>query len=360
LAGLLAEGEGEEKRARKFFAQVAEGRPNSYTAAVLWRLGWMSYRAEQFDVAIDYFDRLVVEESSPESVRARYWRARAQERSGIAGFEAEYEAIARQAPLSYYGFRAARRVRTTEGASRNPIPRGSAAIGERDLARPRILLEAGLVVEALAELDRLFSRARGLADRLVLAQLYAEAGNFNRPQRLMVDAYGARLAGMPAPEDLDVWWHAWPIPFTNPFREVAARGVRVEPGLVYAVMREESGYRPEALSVVGARGLLQIMPETGDRLARREALSSFAHDDLFVPQINIRLGSSYLAQFMERFEGRTSAVIASYNAGPEAVSRWIEEGPVSDDEWVEAIPYDQTRGYVKRVLRSLHVYRVLY
>jgi soluble lytic murein transglycosylase len=176
----------------------------------------------------------------------------------------------------------------------------------------------------------------------------------------MVEGYGARLAGLPAPEDLEVWWHAWPTPFVDLFREVADNGIRVEPGLVYAVMREESGYRPKVVSISGARGLLQIMPETGERLALRESLAEFSPDDLFIPSVNIRLGSAYLEQLMTRFDGRRSAAIASYNAGPEAVSNWLAAGPFEDDEWVEAIPYDQTREYVKRVLRSLHVYRALY
>jgi soluble lytic murein transglycosylase len=176
----------------------------------------------------------------------------------------------------------------------------------------------------------------------------------------MVEGYNARLARLPAPEDLEVWWHAWPTPFIDVFREVAESGIRVEPGLVYAVMREESGYRPEVVSISGARGLLQIMPETGKQLALRESLEAFSPDDLFIPSVNIRLGSAYLEQLLTRFDGRKSAAIASYNAGPSAVERWLAADPLEDDEWVEAIPYDQTREYVKRVLRSLHVYRALY
>jgi len=206
----------------------------------------------------------------------------------------------------------------------------------------------------------MYPRARGLQDRLNLAQLYADAGDFYRAQLLMVEGYSARLSRLPAPESLEVWWHAWPTPFVDLFRDVAESGIRVEPGLVYAVMREESGYRPEVVSISGARGLLQIMPETGRRLAQRESLPEFSPDDLFIPRINIRLGSAYLAQLMTQFDGRRSAAIASYNAGPEAVSQWLAKGPAEDDEWVEAIPYDQTREYVKRVLRSLQVYRTLY
>ncbi len=91
----------------------------------------------------------------------------------------------------------------------------------------------------------------------------------------------------------------------------------------------------------------------------------FEADDLFVPRTNISLGAGYLAELSNQFDGRLSASIASYNAGPEAVREWISEVEVEDaedrdDEWVESIPYEQTRNYVKRVLRSLYVYRTLY
>ena len=125
-------------------------------------------------------------------------------------------------------------------------------------------------------------------------------------------------------------------------------------------MREESGYRPGVVSVSGARGLLQLMPATAERVARESRIGEFSADDLFEPRVNIRLGSDYLAGLLRRFEGRASAAIGSYNAGPHVVARWIEARPGEDDVWVEEIPYDQTRGYVKRVLRSVQAYRVLY
>ena len=111
------------------------------------------------------------------------------------------------------------------------------------------------------------------------------------------------------------------------------------------------------------------MPAACCRSCRRPARSSPAisasrastPEQLFRPRLNIRLGTHYLDQLGQQFGGRHSAAIGSYNAGPEAVSRWLEERPDHhDDEWVEAIPYQQTRRYVKRVLRSLHAYQVLY
>jgi soluble lytic murein transglycosylase len=361
LAGLLADGQDERERAEAFFEKALRGRSKTVAAVAGWRLGWSRYRTKRYAEAIEYFDRLIVDDDSPSTQRARYWRARALDQSAGAGADDEYRALAVEYPLSYYGFRAAAHMRRpAEGSDPEPIDPGSSGLAERDLMRARILLEAGMLAEAHAELELLYPRVRGVADRLNLAQLYADSGDFYRPELLMIEGYSKRLAGLPAPGDLEVWWHAWPTPFVDLFREVAESGIRVEPGLVYAVMREESGYRPEVVSISGARGLLQIMPETGERLAVRESLAEFSPDDLFIPSINIRLGSAYLEQLMTRFDGRKSAAIASYNAGPEAVSGWLAAGPFEDDEWVEAIPYDQTREYVKRVLRSLHVYRALY
>jgi len=360
LAGLLADGEEELERAEVAFEKALRGRSRTVAAVAGWRLGWSRYREKRFAEAIEYFDRLIADDDSPSTQRARYWRARALGQSAGAGADDEFRALALEYPLSYYGFRAAAHARPAEGQEPEPIEPGTSQLAESDLARARILLEAGMLAETRAELELLYPRVRGLADRLNLAQLYADSGDFHRPELLMVEAYNARLAGLPAPGDLEVWWHAWPTPFVDLFREVAEIGIRVEPELVYAVMREESGYRPKVLSVSGARGLLQIMPETGERLAVREALADFSPDDLFIPSINIRLGSAYLEQLMAQFDGQRSAAIASYNAGPDAVSGWLTAGPFDDDEWVEAIPYDQTREYVKRVLRSLHVYRALY
>jgi soluble lytic murein transglycosylase len=103
------------------------------------------------------------------------------------------------------------------------------------------------------------------------------------------------------------------------------------------------------------------MPDTGRRLAADLGAATFDPAELFVPERNLELGTFYLSQLVDRFDGRLSAAIASYNAGPEAVARWLAaDAGREDDEWVESIPYDQTRSYVKRVLRSVYVYRALY
>ena len=134
----------------------------------------------------------------------------------------------------------------------------------------------------------------------------------------------------------------------------------VRPALVYSIMREESGYRPEVVSPVGARGLLQIMRETGAQLAGRSGRETFDPADLFDPRTNIELGSFYLTELNRLFPKQLSASIASYNAGPHVVTDWVADDARPDDEWVESIPYSQTMTYVKRVMRSLQAYQLLY
>jgi soluble lytic murein transglycosylase len=229
----------------------------------------------------------------------------------------------------------------------------------RALTRARILLEAGRPEAAAREVRQAARPGLSLDDRVVAAGLLTAAQKIHRAQRAVANGYAEHLARGPVPGREALWWYAWPRSFMT--AEWTPLAARVPEGLALAVMREESGYRPKVVSPVGARGLMQIMPETGRRLADAVGRDGFHPDDLFNPGVNVALGRHYLGQLLDQFDGRASAAIASYNAGPEVVSRWLRErGDWPDDRWVEAIPYSETRGYVRRVLRSLHIYRVLY
>jgi soluble lytic murein transglycosylase len=361
LAAVLWDGEREHARARELFEQVIRRLPRSaHAASARWSLGWAAYREGRLDEAVRQFAELARSDPDPVSaLRPRYWEIRARQLQDEPNTAERYAELAREFPFTYYGWLALGRAGAPVEARPVELAAGRQSLRPEQLARPRILLEAGLTSEAREELAMLFDSARGLRDRLALAELCADAGDFSGAQRLVVDAYSEELARGPAPGDFELWWHAWPAPYDDELSQATQSG-RPSRELVYSIMREESGYRPDVISVSGARGLLQLMPDTATRVARSVRLDGFDPDDLFRPAVNIELGSAYLGQLLERFDDNAAAAIGSYNAGPEAVARWQPGGDAPEDVWIEQIPYDQTRGYVKRVLRSLHVYRVIY
>ena len=377
LAALLLDGRGETERSKRYLESLTRGRStSSVRRASLWRLGWRAYREGRYADAIGFIDPLIREEQDAiGGLRSRYWRARALSRLvddeiALAAARDEFAAMALAYPLTYYGWRARLRLPGGHASSQEPIEPvaemlnrngGKRKLSPEQLLRARILLEAGLEEEALEELARAEKRVGGLADRLELAQLFRSAGDFRRAQRLVIDPYKEVLARGPAATLEELWWHAWPAAFLDFVESATQAPGSVDAALVLSIMREESGFRAKVVSPVGARGLLQIMEATGERLALAVGHENFTADDLFEPKTNIRLGSYYLGELSQQFGGRLSAAIASYNAGPEAVSQWLVARPdLDDDEWVEAIPYEQTRSYVKRVLRSLQAYRLLY
>lgn len=367
LAALLLVDEGpeEQPRARRHFEKVAgeSGHPR-YANPSVWYLGWTSWREGDYEAARRQFARLG-ERLADEPIgqlRARYWQARAAEKLGDPAAAETFATLAGEFPLTYYGWRARARVPAPRApAPREPLDTGRRAVTRADLTRARILLEADLAGEAVRELLAQAGRARGLHDRLEIARLLAEGGAYHRAQALVLERYRTELARGVVPGQEELWWLAWPAAFAPEIDTLSPRDAAIDAAVVSAVMREESGYRPGVTSPAGARGLLQIMPETGMRLADQVGLAGFHPDQLYHPRVNIQLGSFYLDQLTREFGGRLEAAIASYNAGPKAAARWIAEQPgLEDDEWVEAVPYSQTRAYVKRVLRSVHAYRVLY
>jgi soluble lytic murein transglycosylase len=126
-------------------------------------------------------------------------------------------------------------------------------------------------------------------------------------------------------------------------------------------MRTESYYQPDILSYANARGLMQILPPTGDKIARRMGAAALDYDDLFRPEINIRFGAWYLGALVDEFSGQLPLAFASYNGGPFNVKRWVDQaGDVTLAEFIETIPFDQTRLYVKKILGTMYRYRLLF
>jgi soluble lytic murein transglycosylase len=154
-------------------------------------------------------------------------------------------------------------------------------------------------------------------------------------------------------------WDALPWRFPAAYRDSFLKWGetnQVDPYLLMGIARRESAFNPLAASPVGARGLMQLMPGTADHVARELGISAPNTSDLFEPQLNIRLGSTYIRSMLERYRGNRIAATAAYNAGPQRVDRWLTSAPPEFDRFVESIPFRETRDYVQAVL----AYRVIF
>ncbi len=334
-----------------------------------YRAGQLLYQHGRSEEAIASFDQvLLLQPSGPYFMPALYWKARSLEKSGETQQAAiVFQALCGDAPLSYYCLSARLRPVAARADGVAPVQGGAAVTGltlkEKPVAgnahyqRAVELRMAGLLREAGREAAVLTGKTG--ADRgeiLWMAGLLKEFGEDHRAlklvQRTFPDVLERGISGVPSA----FWDLAYPQGWLPAIQASTPTGV--DPYLIAAVIREESAYNPDAVSPAGALGLMQVMPQTGRMIAGRLGGESFSRERLLDPHYNIRLGSWYLGHLAERFDHNPVYMVAAYNAGPEAVAKWVQEfGGIEPDEFIESIPYTETRLYVKRVLRSHREYR---
>lgn len=195
---------------------------------------------------------------------------------------------------------------------------------------------------------------------VALAQQAYAAGNTRAALDAadQIAAFASVQQAAPAPVALDVL--RYPAPFGTDIRLVA-NSTGVDPFVLLALMRRESRFDPDAVSWVGARGLTQVMPETGESIAQGLGDTAFTTDRLFEPSLAIRYGATYLADQLADSGGRVERALAAYNAGPGAAQRW--DGVAAGqglDAYIAGIDYAETRGYVRAIIADLAVYRAVY
>ena len=367
-------------------ALVKEHPAGDYRDEARFRLAWLARRAGDRDAAAAQL--LAIEEElrddAYEHARAAYWRARVlaeRGEEGRAAARAIWAELVAQGPADYYGLLA--RARLAGGSGREPAlpapaltPKLAAAADVtwepgplRSDPRFRagvLLLRLGLFRDAADELGaidprRLREAAAVSPDAVLLvADLLDRAGDHRAAHGLLRTRARAAFRRPPDGENLRAWRIAYPPAFRDEVKRWAPpAGVPVD--LVQALMREESALDPRALSPAGAIGLTQLMLPTAQSVARELKLGKVSRASLTDASLNIRLGARYLGELVRRFDGSVALALAAYNAGGGAVGRWLEQRRGLElDEFVEEIPVEETRGYVKRVLRSYAAYRLLY
>jgi soluble lytic murein transglycosylase len=225
------------------------------------------------------------------------------------------------------------------------------------LAKARLLANAGLndyiAQEIAADPDS--SSWSALAE----AQIYASYGENFRAMRALKRAlpYAATASIKSIP--LAYWRILFPEPWWETIKAESAKN-NLDPYLVASLIRQESEFNPSAVSKASAYGLMQILPSVGKSLAREEGMSHFETFQLLDPATNIRLGTRYLRETLNKFGGVTEYALAAYNAGDSRVEDWQAGGPYQGmDEFVESIPFSETREYVESILRNIETYKAI-
>ncbi|MBX9930682.1 MAG: lytic transglycosylase domain-containing protein [Methylobacterium sp.] len=321
--------------------------------------GWIALRFsnDAANAAKHFAAAATIAETPISQARAAYWQGRAAEAlGGLDGAKPFYQRAALQ-PIAYYGQLARAKLGEASLPLRSVVPLDSAAraaFDDRLCIRALRLLEAASLKDlALPLYIDAASRLTDPAELTALGDLAVET----RDSRALV-AIGKLAVQRGLPLDA----HAYPT-IGIPAYEASAAVPLVEKAMVFAIARQESQFDPRAQSSVGARGLMQMMPATAQRTAKRVS-APYDQDRLTSdPAYNARLGHAHLGELMEDWRGSYILAFASYNAGGGNVKKWIDaygdprKSGVDPIDWVERIPFTETRNYVQRVMENLQVYR---
>ena len=277
-----------------------------------------------------------------------------------------FSEVARNEPLSFFGLAARGRLGIV-GAPQPALIAESAASAHTPLALTlpgdvATLNRVGLARDAerqLTQQESNFSRAYAPRSSEALCEAYGMLGVAQRRYRVGQDVVrGDALDVAPSAANTWAWDCIYPTPYLGIVQAAAARE-NLSPALIYAVMRQESVFDPSAGSPAGACGLLQLIAPTARRVAE-QLHEPFSEAALLSPDSNVRYGAHYLAQLSGYFDGNLALVAAAYNAGPEAVFRWLSAPEkIGIDAFVARIPFEETRTYVERVLGNLARYQYL-
>ena len=331
--------------------------PGRYLAEAEFLSGWIALRfLSEAEVALRHFRRLYENVSFPVSrARGAYWAARAAEAQNMPLVAVTWYRQAAEHPTTYYGQLAFLQLGWGDAFELpEPVPEPTeaelAAFEDRELVRIiRRLTELDVEERVKPFIQRLVDLSETPTEHLMVAQL---AGELALPHMAVMSSKRSARRGVILVNE------SYPeIPVLRQVNPAA------ELSLVHALARQESEFNPKARSRVGARGLMQLMPATAKRVARSLRVG-YRRDRLLTdPYYNARLGSHYLNGLVERYDGSYALALAAYNAGEGRVRRWIRDwgdprtGEIDPVDWVELIPFTETRNYVQRVLEGVQIYR---
>jgi soluble lytic murein transglycosylase len=357
-----------------YYGELARRFPtHKYAPSAHWRAGWLNYRLAQYSEAARLFDEQIrVYAGGKEIPSALYWRARIyedQEHKPLAA-AAYYRTIPRVFPHYYYAMLAQDRlaqlgpvtpdtIADLDALRPVTIPELTDDVPEDDphVVKARLLANAGLNEYIAPEI-----RASDGSDEwgaFAEAEIYASYGESWRAMRLLKRAIPFYISAPIEAIPVAYWRILFPQMYWTDIKGDAERN-GLDPYMVASLIRQETEFNPVAVSNKNAYGLMQILPSVGRSLAKEEGIRHFQTTELLNPATNIRLGTLYLKQTLEKFGGQPEYAFAAYNAGDDRVTDWQSIGNYHGiDEFVESIPFTETREYVQAILRNEQIYREL-
>jgi soluble lytic murein transglycosylase len=366
-------------KAIDYYRELQQRFPNGKRAAYAhWKAAWLTLRQRRKDDAKREFEKHVsLYGTSPEVAAALYWRARLAEEDGDSGrARAWYEKLTYRFRQYYYAELARWRLRNLAGVAsvRDPLLDAIPALGAgMNLAgeastppadslryQKSLLLHNGGMTDLAVKELRAAAPEGTVWTTVQIARYYQEDGLSYRALQTLkraVPSYSAlEIDALPRP----YWETLFPRPYWPTLKKYAQEN-ELDPFLVASLIRQESEFNPGAVSRSDALGLMQLLPKTGQKVAREMRVSGFSTNQLLTPTFNMQLGTRYFRQLMDHFGGQLEYALAAYNAGPDRVQGWLAAGAsYGPDEFVESIPFTETREYVQAILRNAAIYKRLY
>jgi len=361
-------------RASEYYRRVVSAAPASPNASLAqWRVLWTAYMARE-DVRERFEQFLRHYPNSSHVPDALYWLGRAHERAGnVPHARSFYLTAAQRFPQTYFGGSAADRLREIGSEPINPaeflslipaaaplppLDKSVPAEASGRWTRARALRSIAFDASAESELRAAYQQTPAPGLLLAIAEAAADDGRYPvgivAGRQLLPRLDARQFDEVP----LEIWRAIYPLPYRAALEREAGRH-KLDPAIVAGLIRQESAFATDAVSRRGAVGLMQIWPPTAPRLARGLRLT-YSRARLFDPEYNLRLGTSYLSTLLKAYD-KPEFALAAYNAGEHRVEEWTvgqtyEELP----EFVESIPFTETRDYVQIVLRNAGLYRRIY
>jgi soluble lytic murein transglycosylase len=365
------------KQATYHYSLLVKMFPNStYAASAHWRTAWMNYRLHNYAEAARLMDEQI--QGYPAGIEvpsALYWRGRIYEEEdhNFAQAANYYRALTASYINFYYAGLARQRLNVLKGQTATVAPAavlsavpkplvptltGELPENEPHLIKARLLANAALNEYIGPEIQA--SPTSSQWGWLAQAEIFTSYGETTRALQAMKHS-GISFFALPLDQVPTVYWKVlFPQPYWS---DLAANSQKngLDPYLVASLIRQESEFNAGVVSHANAWGLMQLLPSVGKSMAKKEGLKGFNANVLLNPTVNLQLGTRNLRMVLDRFGGQQEYALAAYNAGDVPVRQWMAAGSYQDiAEFVESIPYTETREYVQAILRNREIYRALY